>query len=551
VFWVQASDPASFNNSYREIALKLEMLGLEDEKADVKQLVFTALEGLSRPWLLAVDNADDYELLRNADEGNASRALIKYLPKRGNGAILFTTRDHKAATGFAKANVIRVKEMNRQESTKLFENSFQVQNLSLLNDRASTTELLDLLLDLPLAIRQAAAFINNNSTPIAEYLSLYNRSEEETIEVLSENFEDDGRYDSQKNPVATTWLISFEQVRLQDPLAAEYLSFIGVIVRENIPMSLLPLGKSLLEQKRAIGTLTAYSFVTRRTGEEVFDVHRLVYLATRNWLRIEDKLLIWADGALNRLVEVIPAGGYINREVWTRYLPHGIHLTDTIKVRGDNEMLIIRLRDRIGRCQDSIGQYLEGEKMHQGTLELREKALGKEHPVTLTSMMWVANLLEKQGNYTESAKMYLQILKTQKRVLGKRHPETLKSRSNLAVALRSQGKYAKAEKMHRETLVLLEKVLGKENPNTLVSRNNLGLVLSDQGKYTEAEEMDRETLLLHEKVLGKEHPKTLISRDNLSDVLNRQGKHTEAEEIQRETLALKEKVLAEKVPRHA
>jgi hypothetical protein len=58
---------------------------------------------------------------------------------------------------------------------------------------------------------------------------------------------------------------------------AEYLSFIGVIVRDDIPMSLLPLGNSLLEQKKAIGTLTAYLFVTRWMGEEAFDVHRLIY----------------------------------------------------------------------------------------------------------------------------------------------------------------------------------------------------------------------------------------------------------------------------------
>ncbi len=89
---------------------------------------------------------------------------------------------------------------------------------------------------------------------------------------------------TKKNPVATTWFISFKQIRRQDPLAAEYLSFIGVIVEDYVPISLLPSGNSLLEQEKAIGTLTAYSFVTRRTAEEAFDVHRLVYLATRNWL---------------------------------------------------------------------------------------------------------------------------------------------------------------------------------------------------------------------------------------------------------------------------
>jgi tetratricopeptide (TPR) repeat protein len=559
------------------------MQELKDEKADVKQLVFRALEGLSMPWLLVVDNADDYEVLRNADRGNTSRALIEYVPKRGNGAILFTTRDHKAATGFAKANVIHVKEMSRQESTKLFENSFQVQNLGLLNDRASTTKLLDLLLDLPLAIKQAAAFINNNSTPIAEYLSLYNRSEEETIEVLSEDFEDDGRYNYQKNPVATTWLISFEQIRRQDPLAAEYLSFIGVIVRDDIPISLLPLGKSLLEQKKAIGTLIAYSFVTRRTAEEAFDVHRLVYLATRNWLRVEDELLIWADKALNRLVEVIPEGGHTNREVWTRYLPHGIlspdsarttsflyilsgplhssldlyisftlpsqiYITDMIEVRSDNALVVIELLDRIGRCQSSLGQYIGAEKMHQRTLALRETVQGEEHEDTLISRNELGVALADQGKYVEAGEMHRKTLLLREKVLGKEHPNTLVSRSNLGLALDDQGKYAEAEAMHRKTLLLREKVLGKEHPETLIVRNNLGLVLDNQGKYAEAEAMHRKTLLLREKVSGKEHPETLTVRNNLGLVLRSQGKYAEAEEMHREELALSEKVLGKEHP---
>jgi tetratricopeptide (TPR) repeat protein len=548
VLWVQASDPASFDNSYREIAQKLEMPGLKDEKADVKQLVFTALEGLSMPWLLVVDNADDYEVLRNADRGNTSRALFEYLPKRGNGAVLFTTRDHKAATGFAKANVIHVKEMSRRESTKLFENSFQVQNLSLLNDRASTTKLLDLLLDLPLAIKQAAAFINNNSTPIAEYLSLCNRSEEETIEVLSEDFEDDGRYNYQKNPVATTWLISFKQIRRQDPLAAEYLSFIGVIVRDDIPISLLPLGKSLLEQKKAIGTLIAYSFVTRRTGEESFDVHRLVYLATRNWLRMEDELLIWADKALNRLVEVIPAGGHTNREVWTRYLPHGIYIADMIEVRSDNALVVIELLDRIGRCQSSLGHYIGAEKMHQRTLALRETVHGEEHEDTLTSRNELGVALTDQGKYIEAEAMHRETLLLREKVSGKEHPNTLISRNNLGLVLSSQGKYAEAEEIYQETLLLREKVLGKGHEDTLISRNNLGSALTDQGKYVEAEAMHRETLLLQEKVLGKEHPDTLISRNNLGSALSDQGKYAKAEEIHQETLALKETVLGKEHP---
>jgi hypothetical protein len=83
-------------------------------------------------------------------------------------------------------------------------------------------ELLQQLTFLPLAIVQAAAYINENGITFSAYLSLLKDQEQDVIDLLSEDFEDDGRYrDTQntdvKNPVATTWLISFEQIRRLDP----------------------------------------------------------------------------------------------------------------------------------------------------------------------------------------------------------------------------------------------------------------------------------------------------------------------------------------------
>jgi len=81
------------------------------------------------------------------------------------------------------------------------------------------------------------------------------------IDLLSEHFEDDGRYHNVKNPVATTWLISFEQIRCRDPLAAEFLSFIACIDSKDVPLSLLPPGPSRKKEIDAVGTLDAYSFI--------------------------------------------------------------------------------------------------------------------------------------------------------------------------------------------------------------------------------------------------------------------------------------------------
>ena len=51
----------------------------------------------------------------------------------------------------------------------------------------------------------------------------------------------------------------------------------------------------------------------------------------------------------------------------------------------------------------SQGKYEEAERMHRQTLELREKALGAEHPDTLASMNNLAIALRSQGKFEEAS----------------------------------------------------------------------------------------------------------------------------------------------------
>jgi hypothetical protein len=96
-------------------------------------------------------------------------------------------------------------------------------------------KLLNELAFLPLAIVQAAAYINENETTLAKYLDLLAEQEEDVVDLFSKDFEDEGRYRGMKNPVAPTWLISFEQMRGRDPLAVDYLSFMACIEPTDIP----------------------------------------------------------------------------------------------------------------------------------------------------------------------------------------------------------------------------------------------------------------------------------------------------------------------------
>lgn len=286
---------------------ELNIPGYDSDHADVKKLVQEYLsKDSSGQWLLVFDNYDDIDMwtMERPAPDDSSGRLIDYLPKNRKGSIVFTTRDRKAAVRLAHQNVIDVKEMGEAEASQVLRRYHVDPDLA--DNEDAVKELLEELTGLPLAIVQAAAYINENYIDLMEYLALLTEQEEDVIDLLSTDFEDEGRDCRTRNPVATTWLVSFVQIRRRDPLAAEYLSFIACLDRKDILQPLLPPGTSRKKETDAIGTLAAYSFDLRRQAESMLDIHRLVHLGMRNWLRNADMLTHWSKKAMERLNDVLP-----------------------------------------------------------------------------------------------------------------------------------------------------------------------------------------------------------------------------------------------------
>ncbi|KAK4181990.1 hypothetical protein QBC35DRAFT_479490, partial [Podospora australis] len=414
VFWVPAVDATTFENAYREIGRQLEIVGIDEDKADVKLLVKTALSRSADNWLLIVDNADDVELLFGTA---GATPLCDCLPFSHRGSILFTTRNHMAVRklDIPKTGVIRVADMSRLEATELLQKHLD-----------------------------AAQMSDSEKMTTRQYLRHCRSSDERLIELLSEDFEDRARYKSTRNPVAATWLISFRHISRDNQLAAQYLRYMSLLAEKEIPKSLLPPGKSELEADKAIATLKAYAFITERTGQESYDVHRLVRLAMRSWLSKEGELEACAASLIQQLDKVFPFPKHENRVLWVTYLPHALTAL-AFRDYSTNDAAKSSLLFNIAESSYILGKYEEAEAMHRQALKLRTQVLGAEHPSTLTSM------------------------------------------NNLALVLNSQGKYEEAEAMHRQALKLRTQVLDAEHPSTLISMNNLALVLDSQGKYEEAE----------------------------------------------------------------
>ncbi|RYP33540.1 hypothetical protein DL767_004715 [Monosporascus sp. MG133] len=538
VFWAPAVDAVTFENAYREIGRAVGAAGIDEDRADVKALVKAALSGeKAGRWLLVVDNADDTNLLLGP------AGLSDYLPFSRMGSILFTTRNHAAVVrlDIPERGVISVTEMSRDEAIELLHGGLKENQT---RDAASTAGVLDFLADLPLAIKQASAYMARTGTTTARYLDHCRSSDKTMIKLLSKDFEDRGRYSSDKNAIATTWLISFEQIS-RNPLAAQYLRSMCFLGEKEIPRVLLPSADDELEADEAIGTLKAYAFITHREGQDSFDIHRLVRLVMQNWLEEKGQLQECRASVLQRLAAAFPFPEHENKEVWMKYLPHAqaaLECGDDV-TEGEPDLLF-----NIAESYFVLGKYKEAEAVNRQTLELKEKLLGRKHPSTLDSMNNLAEVLRYQGKYKEAGVTHRQTLELRQKVLGEKHPSTLNSMNNLAELLRYQGKYEKAEAIHRQTLELRQKVLGEKHPFTLDSMNNLAEVLRYQGKYEEAGVMHRQTLELRQKVLSEKQPSILTSMNNVANVFHGLGKYEKAEVMHRQTLELKKKELGEEHP---
>ncbi|KAL4789005.1 purine and uridine phosphorylase [Aspergillus venezuelensis] len=431
IFWIPATNLETLQRTYFHIAQQLQLPGLEEEGADAKKLVKDYLcDSSAGQWLLIFDNADDIDMWFGKPEGSTEPCqLSDYVPWSRTGSVLFTTRFTKVASKLAMQNVIRVPELDEAGALGLL--SERLVDKSLLQDRDQAALLLKQLTYLPLAIVQAASYINENClTTLSDYLSLLAAKEEEVIDLLSEEFEDDWRPHDTTNPVAVTWLISFERVQRANSLATDILSFMACIEPTDIPESLLPLpqGGSRKALVESIGVLEGYAFVTRRPTKS-FDLHRLVHLATRNWLRKIGSLSNWTLTTLTRLEEIFPNQDHTNRDKWKTYLPHALGLLGRDEVQGLK--IRYKLLYKVSMCLLADGRSMEAVQNLEENFKWNKREYEEEHPSRLASQHALAGAYRDNGQIKQAVELLEHVVAVEERTLAKEHTSRLASQHTL------------------------------------------------------------------------------------------------------------------------
>lgn len=277
VFWIHALSLETFEQSCIAVASVLGILDTGEDKKDVKVLVQQHLSAeKAGKWMLIMDNADEMDVLEGS---SGKKGILDYLPKSDSGLTVFTTRDKTTAQALAGNNILDVEKLDLATASALFEKMLTQRDT--LREEAVIEELLQELDCLPLAITQAAAYVNTNAISVEEYLRLLRSTEQDLIFIMSKEIRDSTRYKNAANAVAKTWLVSFEQILRQDAHAASLLQYLSWIDWKAIPRSILPAVEPEAQMTSAIGTLWSYSLITARSDGKTYDMHRLVHVAVK------------------------------------------------------------------------------------------------------------------------------------------------------------------------------------------------------------------------------------------------------------------------------
>jgi transcriptional regulator with XRE-family HTH domain len=400
--WITAASEEAILTSLTALAELLPDLPARDETDQQKPVavVIHWLEQCPQPWLLIVDQADNPSLVH------------PYLPRLGNGCILLTTRA-SAVNLFASSLTIDNMSMIEGTTFLLQRADRSWADLSPA-EREEAAHLVATLAQFPLALDQAAAYIEETRCRFSTYLRLYQQSRQRLL----------ARRGTQRtnypDSVATTWSFAFERIEQINPAAAELLQLCAFCPSGPIPEELLTRGAPhwppLLQEAVAdhfsfnqmLETLFTFSLIQRQTEASWLSLHPLVQVVQMERMTPSEQRQ-WAKRLMHAVNALFPSGKETDSQRYLPYVEACVHLIRQWKLICPEAG---RLLHEAGVYARIHAQHAQSEQWLTQACTIREQVLGTEHSEVTESLNELATLYSHQGKYKEANSLYLRIFQS-------------------------------------------------------------------------------------------------------------------------------------------
>ncbi|KAI9854152.1 MAG: hypothetical protein M1813_001359, partial [Trichoglossum hirsutum] len=490
VFWLDGKTEDSLLQSLLSIPYQLpkgqiisrdikDIKDTEELKERAQEVLAWFTLGGNHDWLLIFDNIDKTSTLAlPSDEKSPGTYDVKsYFPNSDQGSIIVTTRLQRLM-GLGKS--IQLKKVDISHGIIIFQNARG--KSTKLCGHSGELGLVERLDGLPLALVLAGSFLVSTGISATKYLELYEKSWNKV------NQEEYIRNDYANGTIATTWMISYNELKCKDIGTAKLLQLWGYLdnqdlwfellqwpeYQEQAPEWLRQIMANEISFLRAIRILLDYSLIERNECSDSYSMHTVVH----DWIRE------FVNKGGDNLFQIgitsvgLAAPGKEEKDYWMvqrRLLPHASRLSQSLH---KNHVLNSRPKEtydtsyllglhNLGSLYSDQGKLAEAEAMYQRALAGYEKALGPEHTSTLSTVNNLGSLYKKQGKLAEAEAMYQRALAGYERALGPEHTSALSTVHNLGSLYKKQGKLAEAEAMYQRALAGYERALGPEHTSAL------------------------------------------------------------------------------------
>ena len=479
VSWIRADQTPLVRSALAGMAAAL---GLEQPSATGIDLSTSAvLDALRRGepyarWLLIFDNADQPE------------ELLPLIPS-GPGDVLITSRNHRWQQ---VVDTVRLDVFERVESMQ-----YLARRVPKGLGEVDADRLADELGDLPLALVQAGAVLQEGAMAVDEYLRLLR---ERVAQILEQ-----GTSPEYPTSMTAAWQISVGKLRQQSPQALELLRCCAFLGPEPIPREVFKLGSE--ESQTGVGNLIADPielssaisvlgrFALVKIDGPYLSVHRLIQALLRDELSPEEQRRYRQDA--HSILAAGAPGNPIDVTNWPRYASLVAHVgspaTDLAHCQVPTHR---RFALDVIRYLFVSGDFASCQSFAERFIAQWTKDSGADSPYVLDAKRHLGNALRESGHAAEAYELIKETLSSAERVLQPRDPLTLHLRNSFGADLRARGDFATALELDEATRTLHDEVFGPTDPQTLRVMNNLALDYGLNSRFVESRNLHKQVYIL-------------------------------------------------------
>jgi hypothetical protein len=449
VWFLPADNPAALTAGFTDLAARLGGGGRRAGR-DAVAAAHAALAARTGGWLLIFDNA--------LDPGD----LEGKLPPGGDGEVIVTSQD----PFWPGRLVVELPVLEREDAVRF------LLGFTGDPDPDAAGELADELGCLPLALAQAAGYINAAGRSLREYLALYR---DRGAELRAR-----GRAAGYDKVIATTWRLALDEISRTTPRAVGLLRLLACFAPDDIPVRLLlrsgarPPGilpvpvaadiAALADEvtiDEAISALREFCLITPPSRGGAVSVHRLVQAVTLDALQpraVEG----WRKAAEFLVSTALPADPR-DRGSWPTFAALLLHAQAVLPPAS-------QAAEHIAQYLGHSGGAAAARDLLREVAAAREGELGASDPDTLRTRGHLAYWTGRAGDPAAARDQFADLLPDLSRVLGADHEHTLIARSNLGRWTLRCDDPAAARDQFAGLVADLSRIWGPCHPDALTAR---------------------------------------------------------------------------------